>query len=339
MSLKLGINGFGRIGRTVMRVLAQQGHPDLDVVAINDPAPAETLAHLLEFDSLHGRFPTPVELSGKTLRLGATEIRVSNETDPSALNWSDVDLVLECSGQFTHLDRASLHLQNGSDRVLISAPAQGDVKTIVYGVNHHLLSADDLVVSTGSCTTNCLAPIAQVLHDALGIERGMMTTVHTFTNTQPVHDSPHADLYRARAASLSMIPTSTGAAAALGQVLPALDGRITGQAIRVPAASVSCIDLVVNTKNLTTPHEVNAFFIDAAAGSKAQILGTTDRKLVSMDFRQAAQSAVVALDQTRVQDGNMVRVLAWYDNEWGFAHRLLDTASEIAKIQLVAGKP
>lgn len=332
MSLKIGINGFGRIGRTVLRVLQQNARQDLSVIAINDPAPAETLAHLLEFDSLHGQFPAPITTSTGHLHVGDKDLRLSHETDPAKLLWSDVDLVLECSGKHTDARAAARHFDNGAHRVLISAPAQGDVKTIAYGVNHNTLDQNDRLISNGSCTTNCLAPVAQVLHDALMIERGMMTTVHTFTSTQPVHDSPHADLYRARAAGLSMIPTSTGAAEALGDVLPALDGRITGQAIRVPAASVSCIDLVVHVETPTSVDAVNKLLQDAATGPLASILSTTDRKLVSMDFRQSPFSAVAALDQTRVQDRHLVRVLAWYDNEWGFANRLLDTASEIARL-------
>ncbi|MGC3936967.1 type I glyceraldehyde-3-phosphate dehydrogenase [Roseobacter sp. EG26] len=332
MTVRLGINGFGRIGRTILRALLDSGRTDLQVVAINDPAPKDALAHLFEFDSIHGRLRHAVEPTDTGLLLANRPINMTSDTDPAALPWQDVDIALECSGKFIEASAAGRHLQNGSQRVLLSAPAKGDLKTIVYGVNDHLITPDDTVLSNGSCTTNCLVPVAHVLHETLGIKRGMMTTVHSYTSTQPTHDAPHADLYRARAAALSMIPTSTGAALTLGQVLPDLAGRITGQAIRVPAPNVSCIDLTVETHSATTPEEINRFFQDAAANAFKGIISTTARKLVSSDFRQDPHSAIFAEDQTRVQDGTLVRVLAWYDNEWGFSNRMLDTAARMGAL-------
>lgn len=330
MTTKLGINGFGRIGRAILRNLAAQDCDDMRVVAINDPAPADTLAHLLEFDSLHGRFPCPVTFENGVLTVGTMPIRMTARQAPEDLPWDDVDIALECSGHFTARDEALRHLRNGAKRVLLSAPAKGDAKTVVYGVNHQSVNAADRLISNASCTTNCLVPVAKVLHEVFGIERGMMTTVHSYTSTQATHDAPHADLYRARAAALSMIPTSTGAAETLGLVLPELAGRITGHAIRVPTPNVSCIDLVVDLARHASALDINEAFREAAEGAYAGVIGTTDRQLVSMDFRQDAQSAIVACDQTRVQ-GQMARVLAWYDNEWGFANRMIDTARYFAK--------
>lgn len=332
MTVKIGINGFGRIGRTVLRALVESGATDLEVVAINDPAPLDTLTHLLEFDSLHGRFPKPVRAAPGLLDVGRGPMRVSGCRSPAELSWSDVDIALECSGHFTETKAALEHLKNGASRVLLSAPAKGPCKTVAYGVNHQILTGDDLLVSNASCTTNCLAPVAQVLHQAFGITRGMMTTVHSYTSTQPTHDSPHADLYRARAAGLSMIPTSTGAAETLGEVLPDLHGVITGHAIRVPTPNVSCVDLTVDLARPVTVEEVNAAFTAAAAESHSGVLGITDRKLVSRDFAHDPRSAIVATDQTRVQGGTMLRVLAWYDNEWGFSNRMLDTARLMGRL-------
>lgn len=326
MTLRLGINGFGRIGRTVLRALMHSGGRDLQVVAINDPAPAETLAHLFEFDSLHGRFAGSVTLDGAIMDVGQGPIRMTALPTPANLPWADVDVALECSGQFTEEPAALRHLENGSTRVLLSAPGKGGVKTIVMGVNDHALTADDHLISNASCTTNCLVPVVRVLHDAFTVRRGMMTTVHSYTSTQPTHDAPHADLYRARAAALSMIPTTTGAAETLGEVMPDLAGKITGQAIRVPAPNVSCIDLSVEVSHAVDVAEVNAAFRAAARGALQGIIATTARKLVSSDFKQDPHSAIFAEDQTRVQQGTWVRVLAWYDNEWGFSHRMLDTA-------------
>ncbi|WP_436399291.1 type I glyceraldehyde-3-phosphate dehydrogenase [Roseobacter sp. S98] len=324
MTIRIGINGFGRIGRTLLRVLAETGADDIEVVAINDPAPAEALAHLLEFDSVHGRFPHPVTLEGGMISFGRGPVRLTGYQDPADLPWSDVDLALECSGHFTRIADAERHFRNGSGRVLLSAPAKGDGPTVVYGVNHDKITPQDRLISNGSCTTNCLAPVARVLHDAFGITRGMMTTVHCYTTSQPVHDAPHADLYRGRAAGLSMIPTSTGAAETMGLVIPELDGLITGQAIRVPAPNVSCIDLSVDVSRPVTPDMVNDAMRAAAAGPMKGIIGITERKLVSRDFARDPHSAIFATDQTRVQSDTLVRVLAWYDNEWGFSCRLRD---------------
>jgi glyceraldehyde 3-phosphate dehydrogenase len=333
MTLKLGINGFGRIGRSILRALCETPRDDLQVVAINDPAPLATLAHLFAFDSFHGRFPGEVKVSDGALELGIGRIAVSHETDPAALAWQDVDIALECSGRFLHGKQAQRHFDGGADRVLLSAPAKDYLPTVVYGVNHTRLTAADTIVSNASCTTNCLAPVAQVLHQAFGIERGMMTTVHSYTSTQPTQDAPHADLYRARAAGLSMIPTSTGAAQTLGDVLPELAGRITGQAIRVPCPNVSCVDLSVDVGQPVTVEEVNAAFEAAAAsGPLRGVLSTEARKLVSMDFAHHPDGAIVAVDQTRVQSERLVRVLAWYDNEWGFAHRMIDTAAHMGRL-------
>lgn len=330
MTLKIAINGFGRIGRTVLRVLAQRADPGIEIVAINDPAPAETLAHLFQFDSLHGRFAGPVVLEGQTLDIGFGGIRMTHESDPRALGWSDVDIALECSGQFTQADDALRHLENGSTKVLLSAPVKGPIirntKTIVYGVNHTMITPQDRLISNASCTTNCLVPVAHVLHQAFGIRNGMMTTVHSYTGNQPTHDAAHADLYRGRAAAVSMVPTSTGAAETLGDVLPDLAGKITGQAIRVPTPNVSCVDLTVDVAQNTTVADVNAALMTAAQTSLRGIIGVEAHKLVSIDFARDPHSATLASDQTRVQGAHLVRVLAWYDNEWGFSNRMLDTA-------------
>lgn len=328
MTIKLGINGFGRIGRNVLRALMERAPGDLEVVAINDLAPLETSAHLFEFDSVHGRYGRPITLGASTIDVGRGPIRVTAERAPDKLPWDDVDIALECTGFFRSPEKASLHLENGSKRVLISAPAKGDIKTIVYGVNHDQITAADRILSNASCTTNCLVPVAHVLHETFGIIRGHMTTVHSYTGTQPLHDSAHDDLYRARAAALSMIPTTTGAAETLGVVLPHLDGLITGTAIRVPTPNVSCVDLVVETGRSVSREDVNST-MEAAVDALSGVLGVTDRKLVSTDFNHDPRSAIFAGDQTSVQQGNLVRVLAWYDNEWGFSNRMLDTASVI----------
>lgn len=329
MTVKLGINGFGRIGRNVLRALMERAEDDLEVVAINDLAPLETNAHLYEFDSVHGRYGREVTVGDGTIDVGRGPIRVTAEREPNKLPWDDVDVALECTGFFRSPEKAGLHLKNGSKRVLISAPGKGDVKTIVYGVNHDLITGEDTILSNASCTTNCLVPVAHVLHESFGIIRGHMTTVHSYTGSQPVHDRAHKDLYRARAAALSMIPTTTGAAGTMGVVLPHLDGLITGTAIRVPTPNVSCVDLVVETQKSATEAEVNAAF-EEAVGTLHGVLGVTPRKLVSMDFNHDPRSAIFASDQTAVQQGNLVRVLAWYDNEWGFSNRMLDTAGVIA---------
>ena len=331
MATKLAINGFGRIGRNVLRALMERGDDDLQVVAINDLAPLETNAHLFEFDSVHGRFGRPVTLGDNTMDVGQGPIRVTAERDPAALPWGDVDIVLECTGIFTTREAAAKHLANGSKRVVISAPGKDAMKTIVYGVNHDLITAEDTVLSNASCTTNCMAPLAKTLHDAFGINHGHMTTIHSYTGDQPVHDTAHSDLYRARAAALSMIPTTTGAAKTLGKVLPELDGLIGGTAIRVPTPNVSCVDLVVELSKDTTVEEVNATLRTAAEGPLKGILGLVERPLVSIDLNHDSHSCVVALDQTSIQSGTQLRVLGWYDNEWGFSNRMLDTSREVAK--------
>ncbi|WP_386167042.1 type I glyceraldehyde-3-phosphate dehydrogenase [Sulfitobacter pontiacus] len=331
MATKLAINGFGRIGRNVLRALMERGDDDLQVVAINDLAPLETNAHLFEFDSVHGRFGRPVTLGDNTMDVGQGPIRVTAERDPAALPWGDVDIVLECTGIFTTHEAAAKHLANGSKRVVISAPGKDAMKTIVYGVNHDLITAEDTVLSNASCTTNCMAPLAKTLHDTFGIKHGHMTTIHSYTGDQPVHDTAHSDLYRARAAALSMIPTTTGAAKTLGKVLPELDGLIGGTAIRVPTPNVSCVDLVVELSKEATVEEVNATLRTAAEGPLKGILGLVERPLVSIDLNHDTHSCVVALDQTSVQSGTQLRVLGWYDNEWGFSNRMLDTSREVAK--------
>lgn len=327
MTITVGINGFGRIGRNVLRALFEAGRDDIKVVAINDLAPVAMQAHLFSFDSVHGRFQGEVSHGEDWLQIGDHKIRCSSERNPEKLAWHDVDVALECTGFFTTREAAALHLENGSKRVLISAPGKDADKTIVYGVNHQTLSAADHVVSNASCTTNCLSPVAQVLHNTVGIEKGYMTTIHSYTGDQPTLDTNHKDPYRARAASMSMIPTSTGAAKAVGLVLPELAGKLDGSAIRVPTPNVSVVDLTFTAGRNTTAEEINAALQDATDNALKGILATTDLPLVSMDFNHAQESSIVALDQTKVQDGNLVRVLSWYDNEWGFSNRMLDTAA------------
>lgn len=332
MGVKVAINGFGRIGRNVLRAIVETRRTDIEVVAINDLGPVETNAHLLRFDSVHGRFPATVNTSAQSIDVGRGPIRVTAIRNPAELPWGDVDIVLECTGLFTDRDKAAIHLENGAKRVLVSAPSKGADKTIVYGVNHTTLTADDRIVSNASCTTNCLAPVAHVLHKTIGIRRGFMTTIHSYTGDQPTLDTMHADLYRARAAALSMIPTSTGAAKAVGLVLPDLDGRLDGVAIRVPTPNVSVVDLTFEAARPTSVDEINTALRQAAAhGPLKGILGVTDDKLVSMDFNHDPHSSIFATDQTKVMDGNFCRVLSWYDNEWGFSNRMIDTAVAMGK--------
>ncbi|MEC9431396.1 MAG: type I glyceraldehyde-3-phosphate dehydrogenase [Pseudomonadota bacterium] len=330
MVVKVGINGFGRIGRNVLRAIVESGRTDIQVVAINDLGPVETNAHLLRYDSVHGRFPAEVKVSGDTIDVGQGPIKVTAERDPKALPWGDVDVAMECTGIFADKEKASMHLENGSKRVLVSAPASGADKTIVYGVNHGVLTAEDKVVSNASCTTNCLSPVAYVLDKAVGIEKGFMTTIHSYTGDQPTLDTMHKDLYRARAAALSMIPTSTGAAKAVGLVLPELNGKLDGVAIRVPTPNVSVVDLTFIAKKATTVEEINAAIRAAADGELKGILGYTDEPLVSTDFNHDSHSSVFHMDQTKVMEGTMVRILTWYDNEWGFSNRMSDTAVALA---------
>ncbi len=332
MTVTVAINGFGRIGRNILRAIIESGRTDIEVVAINDLGPVETNAHLLRFDSVHGRFPAEVTTTEDSIDVGRGPIRVTALRDPADLPWSDVDVVLECTGIFTDRDKAKIHLENGASRVLVSAPSKGADKTIVYGVNHDVLTANDLVVSNASCTTNCLAPVAKVLNDAIGIRRGFMTTIHSYTGDQPTLDTMHKDLYRARAAALSMIPTSTGAAKAVGLVLPELNGKLDGVAIRVPTPNVSAVDLTFEAARDTTVDEINAAIRAAADGPLKGILGYTDRPNVSADFNHDPHSSVFHLDQTKVMDGNFVRVLSWYDNEWGFSNRMADTAVAMGKL-------
>jgi len=333
MSVKVAINGFGRIGRNVLRAIIESGRTDIEVIAINDLGPVETNAHLLQYDSVHGRFQHEVVVKGDTIDVGRGPIAVTAIRNPADLPWGDVDIVLECTGIFTSKDACKAHLENGSSRVLISAPGKNADKTIVYGVNDATLTGDDLVVSNGSCTTNCLAPLAKVLGDEIGIVKGFMTTVHSYTGDQPTLDTMHSDLYRARAAALSMIPTSTGAAKALGLVLPEMDGKLDGVAIRVPTPNVSCVDLTFEAAKDVTAEEVNAVMKAASeAGPLKGILGYSDKALVSCDFNHDPRSSVFASEQTKVLGGNMVRVLSWYDNEWGFSNRMSDTAVAMGKL-------
>ena len=332
MAVKVGINGFGRIGRNVLRAIVESGRTDIEVVAINDLGPVETNAHLLRYDSVHGRFPAEVKVSGDTIDVGRGPIKVSAERDPKALPWQDVDVALECTGIFADRDKAAAHLENGSKKVIVSAPASGADKTIVYGVNHQSLTAQDKVISNASCTTNCLAPVAYVLNKAVGIEKGFMTTIHSYTGDQPTLDTMHKDLYRARAAAMSMIPTSTGAAKAVGLVLPELDGKLDGVAIRVPTPNVSVVDFKFIASKSTTVEEINAAIKEAAEGELKGILGYTDEKLVSSDFNHDPHSSIFHMDQTKVMEGTLVRILSWYDNEWGFSSRMSDTAVAFAKV-------
>jgi glyceraldehyde 3-phosphate dehydrogenase len=334
MSLRVGINGFGRIGRNVLRAIVEGKRNDITVVAINDLAPPETNAHLLRFDSVHGRFPGEVTVKGDTIDCGIGPIKVLAMRDPAQLPWKDlgVDIALECTGLFTSKEKASAHLKAGAKRVLVSAPAEDVDLTVVYGVNHDKLTKDHLVVSNASCTTNCLAPVAKVLNDAVGIEKGMMTTVHSYTNDQPSHDQFHKDLYRARAAALSMIPTSTGAAKAVGLVLPELKGKLDGFAIRVPTPNVSVVDLKFMAKRKTSVDEINSAIKRASEQQLKGILGFTDRPNVSIDFNHDPRSSIFHTDQTKVMDGSFVAVLSWYDNEWGFSNRMIDTAVAMGKL-------
>jgi glyceraldehyde 3-phosphate dehydrogenase len=332
MAVKVAINGFGRIGRNVLRAIIESGRTDIEVVAINDLGPVETNAHLLRFDSVHGRFPGVVKTTATTIDAGRGPIEVTAIRNPADLPWKHIDIVLECTGIFTDKDKAVVHLENGASRVLVSAPSQGADKTIVYGVNHDTLTAADLIVSNASCTTNCLSPVAQVLHQTVGISRGFMTTIHSYTGDQPTLDTMHKDLYRGRAAALSMIPTSTGAAKAVGLVLPELAGKLDGVAIRVPTPNVSVVDLVFEATRKTTVAEINDAIRAAADGRLHGILGYTDQPNVSADFNHDPHSSIFHMDQTKVMEGTMVRILTWYDNEWGFSNRMADTAVAMGKL-------
>jgi glyceraldehyde 3-phosphate dehydrogenase len=334
MSIRIAINGFGRIGRLVLRAAVESGRRDVEIVAINDIAPIETNAHLLRFDSVHGRFPGEVKIDGDRMDCGNGPIKVTAIKDPAQLPWKDlgIDIALECSGKFNSKEKASAHLTAGAKRVLVSAPSDGADLTVVYGVNHEKLSRDHRVVSNASCTTNCLAPVAKVLNDRVGIAHGFMTTIHAYTNDQPTLDQVHKDLYRARGAALSMIPTSTGAAKAVGLVLPELAGKLDGVAIRVPTPNVSVVDFKFVAKRSTSKDEINAAVASAAEQQLKGILGYTKEKNVSADFNHDPHSAIFHMDQTKVIEGTLVRVMSWYDNEWGFSHRMLDTAVAMSKL-------
>lgn len=334
MTVKVAINGFGRIGRNVLRAIVESGRTDLEVVAINDLGPVETNAHLLRYDSIHGKFPATVEVQGDTIIVnGGKPIKVTAVRNPAELPHKDlgVDIALECTGIFTARDKAAAHLQAGAKSVIISAPGDGADLTVVYGVNHDQLTKDHTVISNASCTTNCLVPVVKVLNDVIGIDHGFMTTIHSYTGDQPTLDTMHKDLYRARAAALSLIPTSTGAAKAVGLVLPELKGKLDGTSIRVPTPNVSVVDFKFVAKRDTTVAEINDAIKAAADGPLKGILGYTDEPLVSRDFNHDSHSSIFAFDQTKVLEGNFVRILSWYDNEWGFSNRMCDTAVAMGK--------
>jgi glyceraldehyde 3-phosphate dehydrogenase len=334
MSVRVAINGFGRIGRNILRAIAESGRNDIEVIAINDLGPVETNAHLLRYDSVHGRFPGTVTVDGDSISLGNGKIKVTAERDPTKLPWKalGIDIAMECTGIFTAKEKASAHLTAGAKRVLVSAPAENADATIVFGVNHDTLTKQHLVVSNGSCTTNCLAPVAKVLNDTVGIESGFMTTIHAYTGDQPTLDTLHKDLYRGRAAAMSMIPTSTGAAKAIGLVLPELNGKLDGVAIRVPTPNVSVVDLKIVASRKTTKEEINEAMKRAAEQQLKGILGYTDAPNVSIDFNHDPHSSTFHMDQTKVQNGTLVRVMSWYDNEWGFSNRMADTAVAMGKL-------
>ena len=335
MAVRVGINGFGRIGRNILRAIIESGRNDIEVVGVNDLGPVETNAHLLRYDSVHGRFPHDVKVDGDSIDVGRGPIKVTAIKNPAELPWAalNVDIAMECTGIFTAKDKAAAHLQAGAKRVLVSAPADGADLTVVYGVNDDKLTANDVVVSNASCTTNCLAPVAFVLHNAVGIEHGFMTTIHSYTGDQPTLDTFHKDLYRARAAAINSIPTSTGAAKAIGLVIPDLKGKLDGSSVRVPTPNVSLVDFKFVAKRDTTADEINKAISDAAAAGRLKgILGATAEPLVSSDFNHDPRSSIFALDQTKVIGGSFVRVVSWYDNEWGFSNRMGDTAVAMGKL-------
>ncbi|MDQ2633119.1 MAG: type I glyceraldehyde-3-phosphate dehydrogenase [Pseudomonadota bacterium] len=333
MAVRVAINGFGRIGRNILRAIYESGRKDIDIVAVNDLGPVETNAHLLRYDSVHGRFPHEVKVDGDTISIGQEKFKVTAIKDPSQLPWKDlgVDIALECTGIFTARDKAAAHLTAGAKRVIVSAPADGADLTVVYGINHDSLTKDHIVISNGSCTTNCLAPMALVMNELVGIEKGMMTTIHSYTGDQPTLDTMHKDLYRGRAAALSQIPTSTGAAKAIGLVLPELKGKLDGISIRVPTPNVSLVDLKFVAKRSTTPQEVNDALVAASNGKLKGVMTFTTHPLVSSDLNHDPHSATILLDQTKVMDGNFVNIMGWYDNEWGFSNRMADVTATFAK--------
>jgi glyceraldehyde 3-phosphate dehydrogenase len=334
MATRVAINGFGRIGRNILRAMIESGRNDFEVVAVNDLGPVETNAHLLRFDSVHGRFPHEVVVDGDMIKTGGQSFKVTAVKDPAQLPHKDmgVDIVLECTGIFTSKEKASAHLTAGAKRVIVSAPSDGADFTVVFGVNDKQLSKDQIVISNGSCTTNCLAPMAMIMNELVGIEKGMMTTIHSYTGDQPTLDTMHKDLYRGRAAALSQIPTSTGAAKAIGLVLPELKGKLDGISIRVPTPNVSLVDLKFMAKRKTTPQEVNDALIAASNGKLKGIMTVTHHPNVSHDFNHDPHSATILLDQTKVMDGDFVNILGWYDNEWGFSNRMVDVTAAVAKL-------
>ena len=333
MSVRVAINGFGRIGRNILRAIVESARDDIIVVGINDLGPVETNAHLLRYDSVHGKFPADVKVSGNDLDVGKGPIKVTSIRDPKDLPWKelDVDIAMECTGIFASREKASMHLDAGAKRVLVSAPASGVDLTVVYGVNHKKISKDHLVISNASCTTNCLAPVAMALNNGVGINQGFMTTIHSYTGDQPTLDTMHSDLYRSRAAAGNMIPTSTGAAKAVGLVLPELNGKLDGVSVRVPTQNVSVVDFKFNASRSTSVDEINNIIRESANGELNNILGFTDEPLVSSDFNHDSRSSIFHMDQTKVMDNTFVRVLSWYDNEWGFSNRMSDTAVAIGK--------
>ena len=333
MSVRVAINGFGRIGRNILRAIVESARNDIIVVGVNDLGPVETNAHLLRYDSVHGKFPADVNIRDNNLDVGQGPIKVTSIRDPKDLPWKelDVDVAMECTGIFTSREKASMHLEAGAKRVLVSAPASGVDLTVVYGVNHQKISKDHLVISNASCTTNCLAPIAMALNNGVGISQGFMTTIHSYTGDQPTLDTMHSDLYRSRAAAGNMIPTSTGAAKAVGLVLPELNGKLDGVSVRVPTQNVSVVDFKFNAARSTSVDEINKIIKDSANGVLKNILGFTDEPLVSSDFNHDSRSSIFHMDQTKVMDNTFVRVLSWYDNEWGFSNRMSDTAVAISK--------
>ncbi|MEX0349700.1 MAG: type I glyceraldehyde-3-phosphate dehydrogenase [Paracoccaceae bacterium] len=332
MTIKVGINGFGRIGRCTLSHIAASGRNDIEVIKVNATGPLETSAHLLKYDSNHGRFPRDIIVDEKTMDLGRGPMQMFSTYDMGQLDWEGCDVVLECTGKFNDGLKANTHFERGAQKVLLSAPGKNVDKTIVYGVNDETLTPDDRMISNGSCTTNCLAPLAKVLDRVIGIEHGIMTTIHAYTGDQPTLDRRHDDLYRARAAAMAMIPTSTGAAKALGEVLPNLKGRLDGSAIRVPTPNVSAVDLTFRASRDVTREEVNAIVAEASQGPMSRVLGYEPAPLVSVDFNHTEESSIFAPDQTRVVDNRMVRVLAWYDNEWGFSVRMADVAVAMGRL-------
>jgi glyceraldehyde 3-phosphate dehydrogenase len=332
MTVTVGINGFGRIGRCTLAHIAESARNDVQVVKVNATGPLETSAHLLRYDSVHGRFGNEIKVAGNTMDIGRGPMEMFSTYDPAELDWSGCDVVLECTGKFNDGEKAKVHLERGAKKVLISAPAKNVQKTIVFGVNHRDLADGDTMISNGSCTTNCLAPLAKVLNDAIGIESGIMTTIHSYTGDQPTLDRRHKDLYRARAAAMSMIPTSTGAAKALGEVLPELKGVLDGSAIRVPTPNVSAVDLTFVAKKDVTEADVNAVVAEAVAGQMGAVMSYDPEPKVSVDFCHTEQSSIFAPDQTKVIGKRLVRVLAWYDNEWGFSARMADVAAAMGRL-------